>query len=146
MKAGFGWEKILDEFDGGKDILDAYLPTPDETTQISCFNMKDLNPEKYTTPLFVRAHAHHVVMENGIGPQARADVLAAKAVLRKHNIDPYFSKENLIWEPNFSHTKDYAREVRIRLEDADLTGTKIDVIDAIKNIGEDFKKGKWHVI
>jgi hypothetical protein len=108
--------------------------------------MKLLNPMKYTNSLLIKTHAHHIVMENGRGPQARADVLAAKAVLRNHHIAPYFSKENLIWAPNFSHTKDYAREVPMRLEDADLTVTKIDVIDAIKNIGEDFKKGKWHVI
>ena len=107
--------------------------------------MHVLNPAKYATPLKIKAHAHHIVMENGRGPEARADVLAAKAVLRKHQIDPYFSEENLIWAPNFSHTKDYARAVKIRLEFADTIGDKADVIKELKSIGTDVKKGQWHV-
>jgi hypothetical protein len=146
MGPSFGWDGTLEDFNGGMDILGTSRPAQDPTTLLSTFDMHVLNPAKYSTSLKIKAHAHHIVMENGRGPQARADVLAAKAVLRKHQIDPYFSEENLIWAPNFSHTKDYARAVKIRLEAADLTGTKTDVIDALKKIGEDFKKGQWHVI
>lgn len=99
-----------------------------------------LNLARYTTSLKIKTHAHHIVMENGRGPQARFDVLAAKAVLRKDQIDPCFSKENLIWTSNFSHTTDYAREVRLRLESADALGGRAEVLNALEKIGRDFKR------
>lgn len=48
-------------------------------------------------------HAHHIVMRNG--PEGcAAEVANTHALLRRYDVDPYYSKENLIWAPNRGHT------------------------------------------
>ena len=42
---------------------------------------------------------------------AKAYVTETQDILRKHGIDPFQDRRNLVWAPNWSHTDEYARDV-----------------------------------
>lgn len=45
-------------------------------------------------------HAHHILFKKGLGAKQQALVKEGQAILRKHDIDPIYGKENLTWAPN----------------------------------------------
>lgn len=89
-------------------------------------------------------HAHHIVMRKGLGKEGKKAVKESQALLRKYDIDPYKSQENLIWGPNWGHPDQYAKDVLAALKQADKeTGTKKAIINALKDLGKRYTEGDW---
>ena len=86
-------------------------------------------------------HTHHIAIERGNEYQ-HPFALRAQAVLRSYQIDPYFSKENLVWAPNYGHTNVYAEYVAKKLEQDKGKGfTRAEIIETLKVIAEHFTDG-----
>jgi hypothetical protein len=86
-------------------------------------------------------HAHHIVMQEGLGAAGKKAVEESQAILMKHGIDPYRGVENLVWAPNngYLKTDKYAQQVLERLNKADQT--KEGITKALKDIAEIVSNG-----
>ncbi len=86
-------------------------------------------------------HSHHIVIESGTAAQ-HPYALAAQQILRSYDIDPYFSKENLQWAPNYGHTDVYVQYVAKLLQITKQRGaTRDGIIAALASIAKDFTRG-----
>lgn len=83
-------------------------------------------------------HAHHIVFKSGRSAQMREYIGESKAILVKHDIDWLWGRENLIWAPNKNHSKAAAKAVRDALVEADKTGSRDAVADALARLGRHF--------
>lgn len=61
-------------------------------------------------------------MQNGLGDAGKAAVVEAHTILRKHGIDPFYSKKCLAWAPNWGHPDQYAIDALEMLKKADKIG------------------------
>lgn len=88
------------------------------------------------------AHAHHIVFKQG-SSAAKPILDKSKAILEAYNIDWLKGKENLIWAPNKGHSLENATRVLEALQDAhkDGKGSKADVVNALRRMGEAFADG-----
>ncbi len=117
------------------------VPTPDLAIQGYLNNAKKTNHD-------VTIHAHHIVMRKG--PSATYDrvtdgsatpVQESQQILKDVKIDPINGPENLMWAPNWSHTKKYALAVYKELKATPKN--KIDIINKLKDLGDRFAKGEF---
>lgn len=89
-------------------------------------------------PGMVAPHAHHIVFQNGRGSRMGAYLDESKAILAKHGIDDVYGRENLVWAPNKNHSTAAARAVRDALVEADRTGSRDAVVQALATLGRHF--------
>ena len=62
----------------------------------------------------------------------------SKAILEKYGVDWYKGADNLIWAPNKNHSAKAAKAVRDALKNADKTGSKEEVVKALRKMGQHF--------
>lgn len=89
-------------------------------------------------PGMVAPHAHHIVFQNGRGARMCAYLDESKAILARHGIDGVYGRENLVWAPNKNHSTAAARAVRDALVEADRTGSRDAVVQALATLGRHF--------
>jgi len=130
-----GWKELL----GGHDL-----------SKKDMMNRKwsDVTKSSDTQPLWrgeglgnnghTRAHAHHIAMK-GEGPFAKQNALA-REILWRNGINPFTGRENLVWAPNWKHSKEYADFVIKRLKEVDGDG-RAAVVTALKEIAKRFIAG-----
>jgi hypothetical protein len=130
----FGWKGILQKFP--KDARDEVKPDP------YSYEMEYKTAKSNPSKAVYDAHAHHIVMEHG--PEThRSKVRRSQAILRQYKIDPYFSRENLVWAPNYHHAHAaYALAVHAALTKPEVQ-TRNDVITELRNVANLFMTGQW---
>jgi hypothetical protein len=114
-------KQYLEDTFGGKDALGHTWPGPNIGGDLT--------------------HAHHIVMQEGLGGPGIQAVQDAQAILKKVGIDPFRGQENLVWAPNsgYLRTDKYAQQVLDRLNAAQQT--KDGITKALRDIAEIVRNG-----
>lgn len=92
-------------------------------------------------PGMAAPHAHHIVFKTGRGVRMCRYLDESKALLEKHGIDWLYGPENLVWAPMKNHSTGAARAVRDALVEADRTGSRDAVAEALARLGRHFADG-----
>jgi len=75
----------------------------------------------------------------GEGPFAKQNA-EAREILWSNGINPFTGRENLVWAPNWKHSKEYADFVLKRLKEVDGRG-RAAVVTALEEIAKRFIAG-----
>jgi hypothetical protein len=86
-------------------------------------------------------HAHHIVMQEGVGAAGKDAVQQAQAILTKYGIDPFKARENLVWAPKIGYlqSEKYALQVLEKLKAAEQT--KEGITEALRKIADIVSRG-----
>jgi hypothetical protein len=95
-----------------------------------------------------QTHAHHIVMQEGLGTAGKAAVTESHHILWDYKINPYTARENLVWAPNWGHPDNYAEDVRDALKKAVATGgtyaeIRQRIIKTLAALADDYVIGTW---